>query len=122
MKNYKIGIVRGYAYAPDFNNATFLKKASANKLEINMDKLLLKRIDLTLADELVAKLLIRNSFDENKDKFIFLGKNLITNPLHIAVSKTRNDVNEISEKFNVALQEMKDDGTYEKIVSKYNKV
>lgn len=114
-----VGVIRGYSYGADFIEAANFKKEAVNKLEINIKKLVENRIDLTLEDEIVAKDMIKQKFPELTDKLEFTKNALSENNLYIATSLTNPNHQQIIEAFNKGLQAIKDNGTYEKILSSY---
>ncbi|WP_409361850.1 transporter substrate-binding domain-containing protein [Bartonella heixiaziensis] len=82
-------------------------------IEVNRD-LLSRRLDVVIADKLQALNWLQN---EGKDCCQLLGTLEETNfPIAIAL---RQNNNELKNKFNEAIKEIRLDGTYEKIMKKY---
>lgn len=119
LKSMLIGVVTDYAYDERFNQSRTLTKISERHLIQNLLKLVQGRIDLTLDDELVLKYEI-NQFMPNRMKELeFLPKPLAVQGLHIGVSRENPDHAKIVAGFNKAIAEMKQDGTFQKILDKH---
>ncbi|WP_208433067.1 transporter substrate-binding domain-containing protein [Bartonella taylorii] len=96
-------------YAPEGANI----KLYPTTIEVNRD-LLSRRLDLVIFDKLKALDWLNN---EGKDCCQLLGILEETNfPIAIAL---RQNNNELKDKFNEAIREIRLDGTYEKIMKKY---
>jgi polar amino acid transport system substrate-binding protein len=119
LKPYKIGIMRGNANTEEFDSATFLKKESVNKLELNVKKLLGGRIDLIIGSKLVIQDLINKQFAKDADKIEVVKPALQSNALHIGFSRKIDGHDKIVADFNKGLQMIKDDGTMAAIAKKY---
>ncbi|TWI71158.1 polar amino acid transport system substrate-binding protein [Desulfobotulus alkaliphilus] len=81
LKDKTVGTIRGYGYGDAFLQATHFERDVANDLISNVRKLLANRIDLTLEDEIVARVRLAQ---ENPDllKEISFTRNAISqNPL-----------------------------------------
>jgi len=121
LKGLVIGVVNGYAYGDEFDNAQGLLKLPSNHLIQNLLKLQQGRIDLTLGDKWVVRHELTEYFPTAIKDFAFLGKPVATRTLHSAVSRTNPNHDKIVKDFNKALKAMKADGTYEKILDRYRK-
>lgn len=121
LKGLVIGVVNGYAYGDEFDNAQGILKLPANHLIQNLLMLQQGRIDLTLGDKWVVRNELTEYFPTAIKDFAFLGKPVATRTLHAAVSRARPDHDKIVKDFNQALKAMKADGTYEKILDRYRK-
>lgn len=113
-----VGIVRGYGYGDAFLNATNFKKPEAGDLVSNLKKLLAKRIDLTLEDRLVA-LSIMKKAGLNQSDFAFTKEALSKNPLHVTSGKANANGQNYIDAYNKGLAEIKANGTFDAILSKY---
>ncbi|MCI0399873.1 MAG: transporter substrate-binding domain-containing protein [Gammaproteobacteria bacterium] len=111
LRGRVIGVVRDYAYGPEFDNATYLVKVPQNHVIQNLSSLFLDKIDLTLADERVARYELQKFMGGDISELTFLPKPLSANGLHIAVSKQRSDHEKIAADFDSAITAMKKDGT-----------
>lgn len=118
LSGLKVGILRGYGYNSDFLNASNFTRPETSDFIANIKKVIAKRIDLTLEDEIVGKALLSKHPDLSS-KIEFTSNGLSTNDVHvssgIANSKSQNIVNI----FNSGLEKIKADGTYDAIFKKY---
>ena len=55
LNGLRVGVIRGYGYSDAFNKAPNFSREEVTSMEHNINKLLLKRIDLTLEDEIAAR-------------------------------------------------------------------
>ncbi|MCL9783019.1 transporter substrate-binding domain-containing protein [Vibrio sp. S4M6] len=113
-----VGIVRGYGYGDSFLKATNFRKPEAGDLVSNLKKLLAKRIDLTLEDRLVA-LSVMEKAGLNQDDFAFTKEALSKNPLHVTSGKANPNSQKYIDAYNKGLAEIKSNGTFDAILSKY---
>ncbi len=118
LSGKNVGIIRNYGYGDEFLKATNFNKPEANDLVANAKKLLAKRIDLTLEDELVAKATLSGA-GMNLSDFDFTNNALSVNPLHVTSGLANAKNGEIIEAFNKGLAEIKANGTFDKILMKY---
>jgi polar amino acid transport system substrate-binding protein len=121
LKGLVIGVVNGYAYGEEFDNAQGILKLPSNHLIQNLLKLQQGRIDLTLGDKWVVRHELTEYFPTAIKDFEFLGKPVATRTLHAAVSRAHPEHDKIVKAFNKALKSMKADGSYEKILDVYRK-
>jgi polar amino acid transport system substrate-binding protein len=121
LKGLVIGVVNGYAYGEEFDNAQGLLKLPSNHLIQNLLKLQQGRIDLTLGDKWVVRNELTEYFPTAIKDFEFLGKPVATRTLHAAVSRAHPQHDKIVKDFNKTLKAMKADGSYEKILDTYRK-
>ncbi|OHD26795.1 MAG: hypothetical protein A2086_00875 [Spirochaetes bacterium GWD1_27_9] len=122
LKGVKIGATKGFSYSDEFWKAYddgILTLDVITKNELQMDKLLAKRIDLmplnTQATLYEAK---RGGF---LDKITYLPKPIKSKPYYNTFVKKSNYPNlaEIIKKYDEILKEMKKDGTLKTILAKY---
>jgi polar amino acid transport system substrate-binding protein len=115
----RIGVVRGYAYADAFNESQSIRKFATSSLKANLKKLVAKRIDLTLGDELVIKSELNRNLPELKNKVEFTTRALEEKPLYVVASFQHPQHEQIIEQFNQGLREIKSNGTYRDILRKH---
>ncbi|EKO3659247.1 transporter substrate-binding domain-containing protein [Vibrio metschnikovii] len=114
----RVGTVRGYGYGDDFLNSTLFNRSEANDLISNLRRLEAGRIDVTLEDELVARSLMSdNGLDANNYRFTTSG--LSANSLHVTSGLANPNALEYIEAFNRGLEQIKANGTFDKILLKY---
>lgn len=114
-----VGVVKQYAYGGDFMKVNSFMKVSANHVIQNIDSVLKKKIDATIADERVLKYKINSLMKHNKKLFKILPKPISIKGLHVAVSRKNSKHKEIVAAFNKALITMKNDGSYLKILQRH---
>lgn len=120
LKAYRIGAIRASVYADE------LKASGYNVVETNDDiqglRMLLKdRVDLVLMSQTHFKYLLENDleFYASRDEFVLLDKPYRTNALYCPILKKRENSQKIIGRFNRALQEIKEDGTFKKILKRH---
>lgn len=115
LEGFTIGVVRGYAYTKEFDEAAFLKKDDAAKDNVNiLRKLAGGRVDIIVGDENVLSAEARKL--GMSDKIRFLPKALKVVQRYAAFplgNKTK------AERFAKALKEIKENGEYGKIIERY---
>lgn len=116
-----IGTVRGYGYNSDFLNATNFTRDESNDFITNIKKLVLskKRIDLTLEDEIVGRVLIANEDPNLLNNIRFTENALSTNELYVTCGLINPRHAEIIKAFNKGFETIKSNGTYAKILEVY---
>lgn len=114
----KVGIIKGYGYDNTFLTATNFEKIDGYSLLVNLKQLRSNRIDLALADKIVAKYTMQKS-ELSLTNFAFSSTPLSTYPLHIAIGQTNPNAKRYLDIFNKGLDEIKRNGQLEKIVKKY---
>jgi len=136
LRNYKIGVIRGFSYGPIFDDAVengVLKVDKTRSLKQNVSKLLVGRYDILIdgryvvLDELVAinkkqTNSIVKKMSNNKYKYVLkeLTPSIETMLAYMMFSKN-NNLSEIRDKFDLTLIKMKKEGSYQKILESYFK-
>lgn len=119
LQDLIVGIETDHAYGEEFERAQgFLRIAKSHMIQ-NLLLLQQGRIDLSLGDEWVIRHTLTQYFPNAVNEFEFLGRPVSRRGLHIAVSRTRPDHEEIISAFNNALAAMKADGSMKKLLDKY---
>lgn len=116
LHKYMIAVVRGYAYAPAFDNDTELQKVPVQNFSTAIRMLAAERVDLTLEDEYVARYNLAMEPDEVRDRVEFLPGSLSDNSLHILVSLKNPHHEKIVADFDLEIAAMKADGTYDELL------
>jgi len=119
LKGFIIGVVRGYHYTDEFNNASYLTKDVATKTSDNIRRLIKGRLDLILASKLVVIHTLKKSYPKNVNSLIMLEPPLVTNKLYVPISKQNKKYKQIVQDFNSGLKIIKEDGTFDKIKKKH---
>ncbi|NAP05896.1 amino acid ABC transporter substrate-binding protein [Pseudomonas syringae] len=116
LHKYMIAVVRGYAYAPAFDNDAELQKVPVQNFSTAIRMLAAERVDLTLEDEYVARYNLAMEPDEVRDRVEFLPGSLSDNSLHILVSLKNPHHEKIVADFDREIAAMKADGTYDELL------
>ncbi len=117
LKGKDVGIVRGYAYDPEFDKYPDIKKSVCDDDEELVKIFALKRVSVIAgADEGSMRYLCKQAGIEIEVAYVFSGI-----PSYIAFSKkaTGEKGKVLAEKFAEALRGLKDEGFVRKIESKY---
>lgn len=119
LHRYEIGVVRGYAYSPDFDADTEVRKVQVQNFSIAARMLAAGRIDLILEDEYVARNHLAQEEPDVRDALQFLAQPLSENSLHILVSLKHPEHRLIVERFDAAIAAMKADGSYAELLRRH---
>jgi ABC-type amino acid transport substrate-binding protein len=119
LKEYKIGVVKGYVNTPEFDAAEFLQKEQAPSDEANLRKLFKDEVQLIFIDKYVANYLIAKKFPWYLNEFELMEPPLQIKPLHVAFSKKAEDHEQKLKVFNAGLSLMKKDGMLKRIEARY---
>jgi polar amino acid transport system substrate-binding protein len=112
LKGKRIGIVEGYAYGPELDNAkepVFVRQAST---EENLRALLRGELDYVLTDALVLHQLEQHHPQQMHDRLVVGPNTMIKRTLHLALRKDLGNAQTILDAFNKALAQMLHDGSY----------
>lgn len=116
LEGLNIGVMKDYRYSPEFDEAGDLFTKDVARLhKLHFRKLDLGRIDLYPCDELVGRYIATE--ERLMDKFNVLPRPLSVNKGYIGFTKGKHQ--ELIEKINNALVEMKKTGKVAKIINKY---
>jgi len=119
LKGKRIGTVRGYGYGDAFTNSKNFERQEVANLHINIKKLLAGRIDLTLEDEIVARVLIAQKDVHLLERIAFTNNALSKKNMYVTSGLANPNHKEYIEAFNKGLRAIKSNGTYAKIMQKY---
>ncbi|WP_143301079.1 substrate-binding periplasmic protein [Candidatus Entotheonella palauensis] len=126
LNPYTGGMVRGYALQSDVEKGLF-RRVNVNKLKQLFAMLDLDRINLIIEDPLVARAEWRKIHKDKPFPYISIGKvNDVSNEgpigtLHLCWSKSSKLTNnpDFYQRFELALQKLKDNGTYRAILKEW---
>ncbi|MEH6631427.1 MAG: transporter substrate-binding domain-containing protein [Halopseudomonas aestusnigri] len=119
LDNLTVGVVQDYAYPQFFLEAQNFDRDFSRNLDFNLIKLAKGRIDAALGDELVARHTSRKLF-KGKVQFRYGSKSLDTKNVYLGISRAHPEHDRILFLFEKALEEMKVDGTYKKLLTKHD--
>ncbi|MEH6347458.1 MAG: transporter substrate-binding domain-containing protein [Bermanella sp.] len=114
-----VGVVRGYGYGDEFSNATNFNRPEGKNVMTNIKKLVSKRVDLTLEDEIVARAMMKKDSPDLLNKVEFSKKALSTNTVHVTSGLKNSRHKTIINAFNKGFKEIKSNGTLDAILKKY---
>jgi len=113
-----VGVLKDYVYRDDFNKSRKILKLPQNHLIQNLIFLNESKVDITLGD--IRKINYEiNTYMHSTDNLQILPQALATKSVHIAVSRSNPNHTEIINTFNLGLQKIKADGTYDAILKKH---
>lgn len=118
LRPYRIGGVLGYWYTTPFA-AAHLNVEYVPSDHQSVQKLYLKRIDLAACEELVCWALIDKLYPRHRTDFAVLDKPMNQGSLRLMVSKTYPHAQEILQKFNQALAQLRGNGTIDAILRRH---
>lgn len=117
LKNYAVGIVRGYANPKAFDDAKLNTEAAVDD-ETNLRKLASNHIDLALIDKGVGQFLLDRKLPGIKDKLSWM-EPAIDSPLqYLAFPRKSPNHEKTLAAFNQGLKEMEKDGSLAGLVRK----
>jgi polar amino acid transport system substrate-binding protein len=119
LKDYRIGISRGWVNNKEFDRAKFLNKRPADSPKLNIKKLFSKRVDLIVIAFGLFNYEINNLEKSMIQEYVYIQPPLQKHALHLIMSRKVIDYREVIDDFNRGLLDMKLDGTYEKILKEY---
>ncbi|NQY93694.1 MAG: transporter substrate-binding domain-containing protein [Campylobacteraceae bacterium] len=121
LSKYVIGVVRAYHYTKEFDKAKkYLHLFEANHVRHNIKLLIHDRVDLILGSKKVILALLNKHYPQYVSQIKFITPILQSNKLYVTISKKRKNHKRIISDFNEGLQEIIEDGTYDKILKLYN--
>lgn len=122
LKGKKVGIIQGYTYGDDFDNAVkngVFTVETANDEASNLEKLLNNRVDVILDGKYTVLYDLKQK--GSLDKVEELKPESRTPELYLVFSKKRNISKDIINRYDEILSQMKKDGTWNAIIDKYIK-
>jgi len=118
LKDKTVGVVAGYSYGSKFDGCGWIRKDSANSVELQLKKQSLGRTDFSVVNELVG-MHITQKYNLN-NKIIKLDYIVGETPLYVAFSKAKGEkARGLADKFSTAFSQLKKEGFLQKITNKY---
>ncbi|MFV1874016.1 MAG: substrate-binding periplasmic protein [Oleiphilus sp.] len=120
LKAYRIAVMRGAAYAEELKHKGF--NIIENNHELQSLKMLCKgRVDVVLMSKMHFQYISENDAEifSERETLAILKKPFRVYPLYVPITKKRSDSQEVIDRFNDALTEIKTDGTYQKILGRF---
>ncbi len=120
LKDYRIGVVKGYANSPEFDSADYLDKVESTSEVLLLKKIIYKQADLIVLDKFAGFYSMKEKlFGADKRKLEPIDPPLTVNKLYMMFSKNAPGYLQKTETFNRGLAKIKSNGTYDRIISKY---
>lgn len=119
----RLGVVHGYSYGSELDNAIKNKLISTRYYENDREALIglaNKEIDLYPADAIVATYLLSKLSDSQQNSISFDEKTISYSPVFLI--KAKQSPNTILNNFNDGLNKLKNNGEYAKILENFNLV
>lgn len=115
LSDYTIGYGRGFAVSEEFDSADYLSKEAAKDQILNLRKFERDRIDM-IAGSFASLRYTAQQEGIDTSRMTFLEPALKTNTLHIMISRSVPDGEQLMADFHRGLQEIREDGTYDQIL------
>ncbi len=115
----KVGIMLGYGYGEEFMNATSFKREALSDFMLTIKKLVKKRIDLAIEDQIVGSNKIMKKDPELLKQIEFTKNFLSSNGLHVTSGLKNPRHEELINAFDKGLEELKASGALDKIFQSY---
>lgn len=117
LSPYSIGIVREYSYGESFDQASNLEKFPVLTEEVLLKLLLSKRVDVVLSNSLIFNNFILKYNLDSKIKAI--KPYLQITPVYMALTKKREDAQEINKNLGLLIKKLKSTHYYQELLDKY---
>lgn len=111
-----VGTVTGYSYGEEFDKLKVVKRDRSATDSQLLEKLIEGRVDVIVGNDLVIRYLASHRRDQTRLKFHF---KLNTEPTYLLLSKAVEGNQALSNAVSGALQSMREDGTYKRIIRRY---
>lgn len=119
LKGKEIGVIMGWSYGDDFDKAKDAGLFHAQEVttdSANLEKLIQGKVDYVIAIDIAADQIIRNMKAQNQIEK--LPTPLAVNDTFLVFAKSANQ-KALLDKFNQTLNAMKQDGTYNALVTEF---
>lgn len=122
LKGLRIGIIRGAAVTPEFDQTVGLQKVEVRDIRQGFSMLYAGRLDLQVTEDLPGLYeleLMSKKYPSIGSKLVIINPYLATNSLHLAISKNSENASKILNDFNQGLAKLKSSGRYQQIMNDY---
>jgi len=120
LSPYNIGVSPGWAYGDEFDKAIYLHKEEASNQILNVRKLFKQRVDMIAISFEVFRYEALGMSGNKLSQVVFVQPPLMVAPIYLIVSRALNDAESLIQSFNQGLKSMRQDGTYQDILTQYN--
>jgi polar amino acid transport system substrate-binding protein len=119
LQGGRIGLLREYAYGVDFSELDNVELVYENHLIQSLMNLLNEKVDFVVGDKRVLAMMMQEYLPRRKDEIEYLPFSLPPRGLYLAASRSKPGSEQLVKSFNAALEEVKRDGSFQKIVEKW---
>ncbi|MDO8455154.1 MAG: transporter substrate-binding domain-containing protein [Sulfurimonas sp.] len=119
LKGKKIGILKGTLIDNSYFQKEGVQFEESYSHESLFKKLKLGRLDMIIVIDLVAQQTLKQLYPQEIAKFIQVNINTSSNPIAIMLADEYPDAKNIAKKYRQGLKKIIENGTYEKILSRY---
>ncbi len=119
VREYSVGVVRGYANPLALENVDFLTQEAAKNDLVNLRRLYHKRVDLIVIDKFVADYLLETSLKEYRPELEFMQPPLEIKYFYLAFSLKDPNHQAKLKAFNRGLALIREDGTLDRIYERH---
>ena len=116
---YSIAVGIGFLYEDEFDRDESLRKVDVTTTLQGLRMVASGRVDLTLDSEHVVQYSIENEDPNLRDRLEFVGPAIATRNIHMGVSRSLPNYEQIIADFNRALAEMREDGALDALLKKH---
>jgi polar amino acid transport system substrate-binding protein len=120
LKDYKIGVVKGYATSIEFDAADYLNKIEVDELEDGLKKLYHGEIHLMADSEAVGEYQLSKMAPEFASQIEFIKPYLSMNNIYVAISKKATNSFQKLIDFNQGFRVIYFNGSFRKIKHKHD--
>lgn len=118
QQRLRLGMVRGYSYHPAVRALPFEFVAVNSDLE-SLKMLALGRVDLVIAEQMVAEYLLQHELQSYQQQISSTGPLLETKPMYLAFAKHHPAAAALQQKFEQGLQQLKTEQRWQSLLPQY---
>jgi len=114
-----VGVLNGSNYIEILEKVQGIKIEKAARVEFNIKKVAYRRIDYLVEDKTAVEYFIQKEVPELKGKVVFLNPPYKNEKIFLVFSRKNPNHKKLARDFNAALSKMKNDGSYNRIISSF---
>lgn len=114
-----VGVLNGSNYIEILDKVQGIKVEKAAKVEFNIKKVAYRRIDYLIEDKTAVEYFIKKEVPELKGKVVFLNPPYKNEKIFLIFSRKVSNHKKIVSDFNSGLIKLKNDGSYDRIISSF---
>lgn len=112
---YTIAVGRGYAYDPEFDSSTLLRKETVRTFLVGLEMLVRDRVDLVVGDINVINYELKKNAPQHVSLVNYVDKPVAVSPLYLTISKKHPEHKRLINIFNSTYKKLQADGTVDTI-------